>query len=150
MMSLSKENEKTGDGSDSLSRPVFSSQKLILSDCMLKIIPDHQGTTSKFSAAINLLLHLQIMPVVAPIGTIKVSLFYLKKILTSFVKALFNHSINYIASLPEGAAWQCRPGCEHYTLRLLSLLPHAGNNPFSQPAHRYKLLNQILRYNIHI
>ena len=44
----------------------------------------------------------------------------------SDVKALFNRSTIYISPLPEGAPWRCRLGCEHYTLRLLLLRPHAG------------------------
>ena len=35
------------------------------------------------------------------------------------VKALFNRSTIYIATLPEGAPWQFRLGCKHDTLRLL-------------------------------
>ena len=45
------------------------------------------------------------------------------------VKALFNRSTIYIAPLPEGAPWRCRLGCEHDTLRLLLLRPHAGTQP---------------------
>ena len=41
----------------------------------------------------------------------------------------FNRSTIYIAPLPEGAPWRCRLGCEHDTLRLLLLRPHAGTQP---------------------
>ena len=41
----------------------------------------------------------------------------------------FNRSTTCIAPLPEGAPWRCRLGCEHDTLRLLLLRPHAGTQP---------------------
>ena len=41
----------------------------------------------------------------------------------------FNRSTIYIAPLSEGAPWRCRLGCEHDTLRLLLLRPHAGTQP---------------------
>ena len=41
----------------------------------------------------------------------------------------FNRTTIYIAPLPEGAPWRCRLGCEHDTLRLLLLRPHAGTRP---------------------
>ena len=41
----------------------------------------------------------------------------------------FDRSTIYIAPLPEGAPWRCRLGCEHDTLRLLLLRPHAGTQP---------------------
>ena len=63
---------------------------------------------------------------------------YLVHLLSAFVsewdvKALFNKSTIYIAPLPEGAPWRCRLGCEHDTLRLLLLRPHAGTQPIQNP-----------------
>ena len=44
-------------------------------------------------------------------------------------KTLFNRSTIYIVLLCKGAPWWCRLGCEHDTLWLLLLQPHAGEQP---------------------
>ena len=58
----------------------------------------------------------------------------------------FNRSTIYIASLPEGTPWRCRLGCEHDTLRLLLLRPHAGTQPIRPtctPKHASCLIHWV-------
>ena len=59
------------------------------------------------------------------------------------VKALFNRSTICIGPLPQGAPWRCRLGCEHDTLRLLLLRPHAGTQPIRPTCMPIKNWHQV-------